>query len=371
METAKLSPRSLWTLVPLAALAVLILLVVEAGKREVRSPWYDDMFEAAELSARAAEHLKAIRLERGIFVDPVNDPTESALIGQEYTQITTDRGYLDAKLASLDPNFAAVVVAMLRELGVGSGDCAAVGLTGSFPALNLSVLAALQTLGTRGVVAASIGASNYGANDPYFTWLDMQGALVASGHFQAMPTLASIGGGNDTGRGLSPRGRALAREAAQRAEVALLESPRLEGSVSQRLAHFRAGCEGEPAVYINVGGGVASLGHSANGALIPIGATLRVPPRNFPFRGVLLRLNEAGVPVVHLARLEELSARYGLAALPDAPPRPGEGDVFGEVRYGSAAPLTSLALLLGLLVGLRVLDQRAHKLSTPDPQKGA
>ena len=168
MDFHWLSPRSNKVLVPLALLTLLASFYVETGLHVVRSPWYDDMLRAAELSARAAAHLKQKRLERGVFVDPVNDPAETALIGQEYTQITTDRGYLDAKLASTDPNFAAVIVDMLHSLGLSRGDCLAVAMTGSFPAINLSTLAALETFGAKPVLISSVGASNFGATDPFF-----------------------------------------------------------------------------------------------------------------------------------------------------------------------------------------------------------
>ena len=190
MDWTRYTPRSLAVLIPLALLTLAGSFWVEAGRRVVTSPYYDEMLQAAKVSAQAAAILKLERLEKGVFVDPVNDPAETALIGQEYSQITTDRGYLDAKLASTDPNFAAVIVEMLHQLGLERGDCVAVAVTGSFPALNISALAALETFGARPVVISSVGASNFGATDPYFTWLDMERLLVEKDVLKTRSTAA-------------------------------------------------------------------------------------------------------------------------------------------------------------------------------------
>ncbi|MEM8933533.1 MAG: hypothetical protein AAGE94_20250, partial [Acidobacteriota bacterium] len=69
-----LSPRSHRVLVPLALFTLVLAFWVERSLHVVRSPIYDEMVRAAEASARGAAHLKAHRLERGVFVDLVNDP---------------------------------------------------------------------------------------------------------------------------------------------------------------------------------------------------------------------------------------------------------------------------------------------------------
>ncbi len=363
-----MSPRSLKVLVPVALLALLALVHVERGRSVRPSPWHDEMLRAAATSAAAARHLKRQRLERGVFVDPVNDPTESALIGQEYTQITTDRGYLEAKLASLDPNFAAVVVDMAHEIGLRAGDCVAVAVTGSFPALNLSTLAALETLGARPALISSVGASNYGATDPYFTWLDMEREVASRGILATRSLAASLGGGLDAGRGLSPRGRELLRTAIRRNGVDLLSAPRLEDAIRERMALYARACAPQPvAAYVNVGGGVASLGHSLNSGLIESGASLRLPRRNFPARGALLRFAEEDVPIIHLAGVRRLRDRYGLAGEFDAVPAPGRGAVYGEVRYSLLRTSLLTALLAATLFALFAHDRRVHRLGGAEP----
>ncbi len=358
-----LTPRSNKIMVPVALLTLLALFWVERGREVVQSPLYDEMLQASEVSGEAARHLKQLRLQRGVFVDHVNDPAETALIGQEYTQITTDRGSLEAKLTSTDPNFAAVAVDMLRELGLKRGSCVAVAVTGSFPALNLSMLAAIETLALRPVLISSMGASNYGANDPYFTWLDMEREVHEQGILRTRSVAASLGGGNDVGRGLSPKGRHLLRLAAERNAVPLLETTPLESSITHRMDLYREVCHPEPiAAYVNVGGGVASLGHSLNAGLIPDGPSLRLPRRNFPARGVLLRLAEEGVPVVQLSNVRQLRNRYGLDGVDEELPLPGQGAVYAVARYSLPRTFLAAVALFGGLAGLFAFDRHIHRL---------
>ena len=370
MDFHWLSLRSNKVLVPVTLVTLLALYVVESGKRVVPSPWYDEMLQASNVAFEAGRTVKQHRLERGAFVDPVNDPAETALIGQEYTQITTDRGYLEAKLASTNPNFAAVVVDMLHSLELEAGDCVAVAATGSFPALNLSTLAALETFGAEPVLISSVGASNFGATDPFFTWLDMERVVEEAGLLSTRSVAASLGGSNDTGRGLSPKGREMLRQAIERNGVTLIEARQLEDSIQERMLLYREGCAPKPvAAFVNVGGGIASLGHSLNSDLIPIGASLRLPQRNYPNRGTLLRFAAEGIPVIQLINVRQLQNRYGLTPVLDELPPLGTGEVFGQMRYPMLRTFLVTALLLGILIGLYVWDARVHRLGQQGPEE--
>ena len=88
--------------------------------------------------------------------------------------MTSLPGHLGSKQTSINPNFAAVVVGMLKDAGVQEGDCVAVGCTGSFPAMNVAVYSALETLRARPIVICSAGSSQYGANTPDLLWIDME-----------------------------------------------------------------------------------------------------------------------------------------------------------------------------------------------------
>lgn len=354
--------RATLTLVGLAAMALAALAVVESSLHLEPDALYEAKVAAAELSRSAASELRRQRLERGVVIDPLNDPGESVLIGQEYTQITTDRGSIDAKIASTDPNFAAVAVEMLGDLGLAPGDCVAVAVTGSFPGLNISLYAALETLALRPAVVTSVGASNWGANAPDFTWLDMERQIAEAGLMTTRSSAASIGGGLDTGRGLSPHGRRLIREAIERNGVPYLAPRHLQQGIDRRLEVYTRECGGQPAAFVNVGGGVASLGHPLNGEFIPSGVVGELPRRNYPNRGVLLRLHEAGVPAIHLLRVETLARRHGLVFNPNAPSTIGTGRPYEALRYDLRQTLLATCILVATILFIAFDDRRRHRL---------
>ena len=361
----KFRAKSNSVLIILTSLSLLAFIAVENSKVDVKQDWYNEKVEAAKLSQLAANYLKTYRLENGVFIDVINDPNQTALIGQEYTLVTTDRGYIDAKLSATNPNFAAVVVQLLKDAGLEENDNVAVGMTGSFPGLNISVLAALETLNMNPIVISSVGSSNFGANDPFFTWLDMENILNKSNIFHSRSVAASIGGGSDVGRGLSPEGRNLITNAIERNNMKFINEKHLEESISKRLEIYDEHSKGQPIkAYINVGGGIASLGNTINGKLIPPGLTQFLPMRNFPVRGVIIQMGLEEIPIIHLLNINTLLAKYGLPASPVPLPEPGVGEIFIQKKYSII--VTSIATLILIIVIIFVYfgERKHHRLGT-------
>ena len=359
------SAKSKRVLSVLTLLSLISFLAVENNKVDIKRKWYDQKLEASKLAKKAADYLKDFRLQEGVFIDAVNDPNETALIGQDITQITTDRGYIDSKLTSVNPNFAAVIVEMLKEADVKTDDVVAISFTGSLPGLNIAVLAAVQTLKLKPVVITSVGASNWGANDPYFTWLDMEKILVDAGIFKFRSIAASIGGGLDKGRGLSPEGRKLIENAIQRSEVTLINEEFLENSIKQRIDIYNNHKENNPIkVFINVGGGIASLGSTENAQFIPTGLIESLPIKNFPTNGVLIEMAKQNITVIHLLNVAQLAAKYGLPISPRPIPNPGNGEVFVKKQYNLFLTILITIFLAGSIIAVFILEQRRHRLGT-------
>ena len=61
---------------------------------------------------------------------------------QANAPFVTNTGSLEAKRTTLNPNWAAVVVQLLFDAGVERGGTIAIGVSGSFPALNLAAFSA-------------------------------------------------------------------------------------------------------------------------------------------------------------------------------------------------------------------------------------
>jgi len=245
-------------LVAMALVSLVVFYTASSLTLQVKQPAYELKVAAAQRMAHAMELLKDSRGKAAIFMDDINDPNETGLIGRQFTYITTDEGDLDSKISVLDPNVAAMIVDYLNQAGVTRGDTVAVTFTGSMPGGNLAVVCALEEMGVFPLILASVGASQWGANIEDFTWLDMEKILYDSSIISFRSRAASIGGGSDIGRRLSPRGRELIQETITRNEVDFINSEDLADAVERRMDIYKeARPINEYKAFINVGGGAA------------------------------------------------------------------------------------------------------------------
>ncbi|RLC49793.1 MAG: poly-gamma-glutamate system protein, partial [Candidatus Cloacimonadota bacterium] len=222
------SAKSKISLLILFVVSIILFVWVNNSRIYIKERYYKEKLAAAKLMQQAENIIKEYRQQQGIFVDEENDPNKTALIGEKETLITTDRGNLTAKLTSLNPNLAAVIVDMFKQAKVKKGDKIAMSCTGSFPAMNIAVMSAAKVLGLKLVIISSVGASMFGANDPQFTWLDMEKLLYDKGIFPYRSVAASLGGGRDLGRGLNKTGRELISQAIERNQVREIRENSLE-----------------------------------------------------------------------------------------------------------------------------------------------
>lgn len=335
----------------------------EHSRVAVRQPNYEPKIEAAEKMVEALNTLRRNRLDAGWALDEVNDPNQSAMIGFQYSLITTDEGDLGAKLTAINPNFAAVILQMLHDAGAREGDQVAVAFTGSFPALNIATIIACEAMGVEPVIITSVGASMWGANAPDFTYLDMESVLVEEGIISHRTLAASIGGGQDIGRSLSMAGRAAIEEAIARNNIRLINALSLEESQQMRHEIYQehVGTAGYLA-FINVGGGISVLGHPVNGGLIPPGLNKTYLPYNYPARGLIHEYWEYGTPVIHLLDVIALADQYGLPRAPVPLPPVGMGRIFSVERYNLTIVWISVLVLFGALLAVLLLDRDKYKL---------
>ena len=210
-------PRKALALI--AGIALLALAVVEQATLNAAEPHYEDMLSASRRAREAFEAIGRLRDERGIPTEPRLDPARSGLIGHTLTPVTSVAGSLRSKQTTINPNWAGLILLLLREAGVERGDVVAVGFSGSFPALNASVCCALDVLGAEPLILSSAAASQYGANDPELLWIDMERHLQREGLISTRSLGASLGGREDGAVTLSEEGRALLTRALERNEL--------------------------------------------------------------------------------------------------------------------------------------------------------
>ena len=270
------------------------------------------------------------------------------LPGPEYSLITTTLGSEEAKHLSLQPDFAAVAVDLLIRAGVRPGDRVALNVTGSFPGLNIAVLAALQALGADPVLISSVGASTWGATNPLDTWLDMEHSLTQAGLWPWRSSAASPGGVGDRGGGLDKEGLTLIHAAMGRNGVPELGSTNVTNGVSRRLALFRDPVGNLPTALINVGGSHVIFGSRGHAA--PLRQGLTTGYRQIPVAADSLATPflTANRPVIHFINVRRLAAHFQITT--DS--APGSASVFRERHLAPALrgfAATSLVAIVSLL----------------------
>ncbi len=310
-------------LLSLAAFLVLKLVVGETPAVQ------EEMRRAANLMFRATAAVRDCREAAGIPIDGAVDVNRTGLIGLESSPITTSLGNLEAKRTTANPDFAALVVLLLQQAGVRRGDAVAVGASGSFPALTVAALCAAETLGARPLVIGSLGASEWGANDPRFDWLSLTRCLKRSGLVSFETLALSVGGDGDVGRDMSARGRETIIAQAGASGLPFLQEPGLEKNVSRRLALYdRAAGPAGVRAFVNIGGAYANLGTDSEILEVSPGLARfsRLPPAER--RGVVFAMAARGVPVIHLLFIKGLCDRYRLPWDPRPLPAPGGSPLY-------------------------------------------
>ncbi len=308
------------SLVALAVIGlVLVWGVVERAKvPDAKKDYYDEKVAAAERTSEAMWVLKTSRRSLGWPIE-ATDPYRTGLIGHRQSPITTSGATLEKKLRSLDPNISAVFVELLHTAEVRKGDRVAVGVTGSFPLLNIAMLVAIETLGAEPVVIASVGSSRWGANDERFTWLHMERVLRDAGLIKGGSVAASLGGGNDRGGALSSEGKGTLRAVIDSSGVALIAERSLRKSALRRMAIYDSLARGTSyRAYVNIGGGLASKGKmKADADQLPQGLSTDHEATDYRLEGVVAMMAERGVPIINVLGPQAFIKKHGLPDLSD------------------------------------------------------
>jgi poly-gamma-glutamate system protein len=361
----------------IALLALGSLFLIEFFKVRTRQRFFQEKMIAAKLARNAMEVIKQERIKRGIPLDPEADPSRSGLIGISISPTTSDTGFLPAKQTSINPNFAAVIVHLLKLCSVREGDLVAVGPSGSFPAINIAAYAAIQTLKLKPIIISSAAASQWGANAPDFLWIDMERILVEKHLFPFRSLAASRGGGDDRGFGLSKEGRQMLDQSIQRNGLQFLDVKTSAEGTERRMQIYSEQAGGSAIkAYINIGGGTASVGTTVSKKMFKPGLNRTAPRGAAAIDSVLTRFANEGIPVIHMVYVTELAQRYGLAIQPSTMPAIGQGKVFYKEEYNTWLALAALLAILLCMVafirmdlGFRILRTTEHKKPDAHPEQ--
>jgi len=288
-------------------------------------PYARQMTDAARTMREAIAVIADSQDKAGIKIDKETDPNHTGLVGPKLSELSTTLGQLEAKRTTTNPDMAGLIVHLLHQAGVESGDTIAVGCSASFPALMVATLAATEAMEAHPVVILSLGASSFGGTRLDFNLLDMYQLLLRENVFTVRPAAISLGGENDIGQDLEPAVKGRLIKKIRESGIAFIYETDLQKNVAARMNIYSGGTSlGRIAAFVNIGGSHANLGTSELALKIEPGLNkeLEIPGR--PQRGVFFQMAASQIPCIHLLFIKGLAIKYGLPWDPVPLPESGK-----------------------------------------------
>lgn len=320
----------------------------------VQTDYYDTQIQAVHILEDCFSAVKSYKEELGIPLSP-HDMHNTGILGEEFTGITTTIGALEAKRTTAWPDMAALCVRMLHEAGVKPGDRVGAGFSGSFPGMNLAVVAACEAMDVNLICISSVGASTYGANNPELTFPEMMHRLAEDGIIRTRSTAVTMGGDFDIGMEMDPELSESVRQRLHSAGLNLLEIRDFQENLETREQIYAQ--DGDISCFIAVGGNLTSLGRGEESVSLGQGVlkarrTIRLDENS----GLVQRYMAKGTPVINLLNIKKIMAEYSMPFDPVVWPKTGESAAYIITRYDPlwlAAGLGSSSVLLTVCFLLR------------------
>ncbi|HNW16484.1 MAG TPA: poly-gamma-glutamate system protein [bacterium] len=344
--------KTSWQIHVIIAIVSLICIAsVELFKIKIKKSNYQEKVKAAQLMDSSIKVLKKYRLEKIGPIDPEVDPVDSGIIGTLITPITSNSGVREAKLATVNPNWAAVMIEIFNKADIQKGDTIAAGFSGSFPALNIAVLSAAEVMKLKVVAISSAAASTWGANIPDMSWLDMERILNENKLISNRSVAASLGGSQDRATGMSKEGKELLRKIIERNGAELIFAKDEQTNLDTRMTIYNEKSGDAPIkAFVNVGGGTISVGTRIGKQLFKPGLNKNPDYEALQIDSVMTRFAKEDVPVIHMTKIRALSGKYGLPYTFSIIPRPGEGALFSSYVYDKVIVSATLFIIVALLI---------------------
>lgn len=294
-----------------------------------KTKYYNEMYIASRKMEKLLVEVKKEKLKRGFEIDSNIDKNSTGLIGLEWSEISTTLGDEVAKRTSTNTDFAALITKKIKELDLGQGDRVAVNMSSSFPALNLAVISALDTLGLEGVIVNTVGSSSYGANIKDFTYLDMEKHLYNSGLIKNTSIAYSFGGIDDVAKEFEQEVIEEIKNRNRKYNLILFYNSfynsNLEENIEQRYKFYQE--RGEIKLFINIGGNSLAFGKSYK----DIENSDLILQKKLQIRdGLVGKFYSSGVPVIHLLNIKGIALKNKIPIDSVEKSEIGTGAVFFE-----------------------------------------
>lgn len=325
--------KKVYILIVWFILIIASLLLVFFTREVKENDYYDEQITAVNKVLTAFESIRNEKERLGIKSNVDDDILNTGMIGFPFPltnekSITTSRGVLTAKRTSTNPNFVALFMNYYQSVKLRKGDVIALNFSSSFPALNIQAIIAAETLELKPIISTSIGASTYGANDPDFTYLDMEKHLYDEGIISNKSRYVSLGGSNDTLRESDDENfkQLLLDRYMNDYEVIYLED--FVENVKYRYEIIKSS---KAKLVVNTGGNIVGTGKNAN--VFQTGLIKRASVSITNSSGIIELSLRDGLPVVNMLNINDLAKANNMEVDAKTPYTIGSGDVFMQVYY--------------------------------------
>lgn len=340
-------------------LSMLAILVLGTTLVFMSAEAKEDEYEALQVGAaermmKAEAYLKERILEKGIEIE-LTDINQTALVGPEFTELTTTPGDEKAKRSALNPQFASLLIRYFKRAGLEEGDPIAIGVTGSFPGFVIASLTAATEMKLDTRLIVSCGSSMHGATRVEYNVFDIVNDLKESGLADFTLLAISPGGPGDRGGSVLEGilyedtdllALELCKEESEKTGAELIYKDKLADSIKRRRELY-----GDVKMFINVGGASVNSGESTYSLAFPHGLVLD-PPKipTSPTRGLNYEFAAEGIPVINLLSVKLICQDNGIPFDPVPLPSSFEGQALPEVEYSKPLAGATLALVLWFFI---------------------
>jgi len=364
-----------YILVLIAMINLLLVYISYQSYSFTKSKDYELKIEAATIMKNALDLTKGLDNPKDI------DRFKSGLVGVDSTdsQMTTKKGFLESKVATTNPNFAAVFIDWFSTIGISSGisnvpDTVAVSMTGSFPGANIAFLSACKASNVYPVIISSIGSSSWGANQIDKTWIEIENTLMDANFFNYKSKAFSLGGDNDQLDELPDDIKQILENKIIKNNYDIISGDQMQDAVNKRIKKYKEQSSNYKA-YVNIGGSSASLGDSTTSKMYLPGLIFGKDEAiadalddeyydEYEYQQEVIPvveyfLSEQKIPVINVRNINNLCEWYGLPysnlSFNDDNVEVGAGELFGiktKHRFSVVwlSTLASLALIAWLAI---------------------
>lgn len=362
-----------------ALIIVVAIIYTTFSSYKTKSSMYDKEIEASELSKKCLEEISKYNKERGMEQSKY-DYLDSYLLGSNLKNLlTTTSGSMESKRTSLNPNFAGLFVKMINECDVKENDEVAICVSGSFPALNISLLCAIEVMDLKTVVMSSIGASQLGANDSEFVFPEWVDYLYNKGLLNKRVDYVSFGGEYDTIEGFYDyttkstdlENKEKLTEIKNRlinSGLKFLEIENYKENINKRMNIYNTELKNVK-LFINIGGNLIGLGRGNSSKYYYSGIINENYLKNSKTydkenSGLIERFLIDGVKTISILNIKGICKEYNMEYNPDTISSiTGEDDIYYDIKYKKIVPCITIVLSIMISSYIIITKRKEKKLN--------